>query len=856
MILVKTDKSKYKKGVALIFALFTIVVLCAISTTVTALAVNNSHDTKRFNANEYVLHAANWGIEAAINYMGVWNGSSLTCALSQNGLHVKKKSLTSTDLTKFGVDTSKLSGSIGTVSLLTFHDGSVDGNPHRLNDNLNHNFLVGVVVVELKYDNNQPSIYHLRSIAKMTDEGNNDYSDLLRVGRLSNCTTRVVEADVREQTASDFMHFIENARSWDANGVDLSGRGWIQYADGSSNTRKTQNMELARSAVLLPENYSENGKLYVSGHSSDTTDLAKQVLRGQYDGRLGFFAGDGSTGPQSSKYTFTDDVTTRYGVDKYAYRTRGNHADVGIGKSTVLGMMQGNWNTGDSSLGLDSGYKMPQERVKWYDKNGNLREGTFFDKTNYLISTDTSTGKKAVQIRIGSNLRNETVYNINSIAGNYSTDKCPDVAQAVSGTTVSNSPTFATVRVEVKGNTCRILKYNSAVSKSTGEYVENITPGGGTININKIKQGVISVEGGNVEIVEVSSFPGGNAFGTVVDGGNSMANALKSELTVVTDVDKCRDMSLNRGYDYNDPEITKGWGYNSSAGGWNNNTDSSVYSSVARKYLDWLDEALNGGYTLTSDTRRELESLANSSAYRAPYSSQSLKDTIAKAKEIVEQSKTDVTNSKNGEYTAGTLPDNLPEVNINYSNSDVSNKVLWPTPANRAIEREGNIVIGSDLRQSGDGSSLGLIAKNFIYLNDRNYDVNGKRELCVDGVLMSYDHSVQFDWNNLTNNGNLNNHRGLDDSGFSGEKIEEKDSSGKKNIVYKNIRKFTLNGSIVGGFLDCEGDTYGRGYFYQNFKHDDRLLYHLPPHFPTFSTDSTVSIQYILLSYKDNGALQ
>ena len=64
------DTKRARRGVALIFALFTIAILFSISTTVVALSMHHRQDSQVMSYNDAALQAANWGLEAAINYMG------------------------------------------------------------------------------------------------------------------------------------------------------------------------------------------------------------------------------------------------------------------------------------------------------------------------------------------------------------------------------------------------------------------------------------------------------------------------------------------------------------------------------------------------------------------------------------------------------------------------------------------------------------------------------------------------------------------------------------------------------------------------------------------------------------------
>ena len=161
---------------------------------------------------------------------------------------------------------------------------------------------------------------------------------------------------------------------------------------------------------------------------------------------------------------------------------------------------------------------------------------------------------------------------------------------------------------------------------------------------------------------------------------------------------------------------------------------------------------------------------------------------------------------------------------------------------------------------------MGIVAKNYILLNDKS--LNSKKTqskqdvLRVDAVLMSMDHSVQFDWNNLAaNNAELE---------YGGRSYKNERERGKtlyqaltsnRDISNKGAgaRTFQLNGAIVSGFLDVEGDTNGRGYYVQSFKHDENLRYNLPPIFPRWKVgefaERGVFGDWMITAYEDKGAI-
>lgn len=791
-----TRKPRVKKGVALIFALFTIAILFSISTTVVALSLHDSRATRVANYNDAALHAANWGIEAAINYMGQpglnfnpsdpevgatsqwvnWASTSfgtgrnlvLTDGVKNlalnNQVNVKVSSLSGTQLKKdFGLD---YSGKIlGEDRWQSDHDGrgsdsrlinfmNINGN-YRLKLGNGDNYAeVEVVCTEFRYPNsNQPSQYQLLSVAKVfADDGRVADKDRVPLA------TRVVEARVRESVACDFMHFIQNARSWDALGVNL-GPSKTAYDRETESGR-----DIARSAVFLPEGYIETGRLRVDGYA-DNDPEGNEVKRYLHnykgtalDGKLAFFSPDGF---KTNKYIFQGDVTTAQSSKNYEYRNRkgGEVKTFAQGNKSTKNLFNGSLRDGVTPLGL------PQIETYYDDVNRTLNKGD---------------GKTKMVFKIASS---NSVNQASDIKASKTVGKCPDIAQAM--TTVerdgkkvsvpSATPTFATVRVEIKGNEVKVLKYNSALTRINPinkeveidpDYVEVLKQR----NISDIRAGIISVEGGNVEVVNVKEFNGSGLSNDYIDSSKTSGNGLlNGALTVVANVNTARDNSLN-----------------GRRGG------SALYSDKARQFYE-----------------------------KNPY--------------------------------VNVPPFSQQQLGIGSSNV----KSIWPTPANSAIEREGNVILASDIAYDSSfnkGTSklptLGVVAKNYVLLNDKSVNSRvkntpeKKNQLRIDAVLMSMDHSVQFDWNNMAANSTRNYQ----------ELIANRDIKNSKSY-----RTFKLNGAIVSGFLDTEGDTNGRGYYDQKFSHDENLRYNLPPCFPrwdigTFAGKGIFG-DWMITAYEDKGAI-
>lgn len=169
----------------------------------------------------------------------------------------------------------------------------------------------------------------------------------------------------------------------------------------------------------------------------------------------------------------------------------------------------------------------------------------------------------------------------------------------------------------------------------------------------------------------------------------------------------------------------------------------------------------------------------------------------------------------------------------------------WPKPPEH-LEREGNLSIIGDMVHSKESpSTLGIISKNHIFLNDMSFKKNNPLE--VEAALMSYSHSVQFDWDNFSRN-TLGKNVNLNDP------LNRIDFKKK----YKN-GTFKLKGSIISKYADVEADIYGRGYPTQQMGQDLDMKNLLPPHFPSWSKahpQKNAIIKFLIISYEDMGSFQ
>lgn len=174
-----------------------------------------------------------------------------------------------------------------------------------------------------------------------------------------------------------------------------------------------------------------------------------------------------------------------------------------------------------------------------------------------------------------------------------------------------------------------------------------------------------------------------------------------------------------------------------------------------------------------------------------------------------------------------------------------SNDPFWPPP-NAKVEREGNIVVASDIRKKdGAASVLGLTAENYILLSDRTQGEKPvANELTVEGVLTSFEHSLQLDWDNTSHN------RSKDAAGIAGHNAMMRPGFNGK---------ISLKGSMLAPYSNVEGDLQGRGYPRQEFLHDQDLENWAPPYQPrtllSEYPNDQIAIGWKIISFTDRSSL-
>lgn len=211
------------------------------------------------------------------------------------------------------------------------------------------------------------------------------------------------------------------------------------------------------------------------------------------------------------------------------------------------------------------------------------------------------------------------------------------------------------------------------------------------------------------------------------------------------------------------------------------------------------------------------------------------------------------------------------------------NRLYYPPPK-PGVEREGNVVVGSDLTYAENKPSvLGLVSQNFIMLNDRNYAAElPNPTMKVDAALFSFEHSVQFDWDNTAGNPDFLSKREIQKNLVGLVGLEGDPGTPPQAIVTKSGRTFVardsrilnaqgkieLRGSVTSRFADVEGaylqmsNTHAGQTYTANphFGYTDQSLFNypyqthvLPPNFPRYNLTNS-QIPFTVENYVDRGA--
>jgi len=536
-------------------------------------------------------------------------------------------------------------------------------------------------------------------------------------------------------------------------------------------------------AVGIADNFSANGPITIDGNSDYATETS---------GNINFFG--------------TDNVhfygPTTINGDENLYPT-------GTTQETIDGIFQGGLTTEQTSMGLPQkeGYMTAD-----VDGNGNIsnsekgsavrlaqdKSGTNPGGQSYVTAyyrCGDNSGLSTPSGTIGHSSASDpeqwmgeyglpdTAANRNYMASNVPADVEFD------GEMLNSKPGFATYTVEFyKDGTV-------TVSKKTA-YTGVTTTLLNRVGIDRFKNGILYFEGGNVEVKNAEYNGGVNGQLTIVNSEDPYREAIKYEV-------RTSDGSTLTQYATEEK-------------------NRQVYPSNPDMWVP-------GKIGLTGDTEiKSVKQVYSNSSIYVSYDDSRLPQRVDPE-----------TGDLTGEF------DRVPPYYVNGKwvwpgESSINNTVSnVPTADGNTIgvyndlEREGNITLGANLTYTNAGNNaLGIIAKNYILINDDNVSATNP-ELTVNAVLMSFDHSLQFDDVNM---------------------------SGKDTwISQPNMNgNFNFTGSNISAFADVESKIDGTGYTTQTLMYDQNLKNTLPPNFPRWDItqmDPNVVMEFVILSYQDKGAI-
>ena len=826
-------RNNKERGVALAFALMTVLLLMTLSTTVVGLSMRHARSGVENDFTQEALYAADWYTNAALDYLkqpgavvrtSPWGfanpyADTVTLATSSSTPKTPSTALNRSDVTphvdelsdskrgEYGLDTSNPNkgyilrfSKTGKNPLVYFPQDASDPTADFL---LNDSFAVCDVAIEkvepkteLYNTKTTPGYYHLVIHSRVYDGSMRDTISSIqsdtktKVGideypKEGLLATRVIDVQARIESPLDYLHIIQDGRSWRAQGLNLDGGSsslFDRFLSDTSNYQKYLNNGL--NICGFPDGYQENGRLRIDGG----TRMGRSQIEKVYGANSKIYI-DGSANFFGNAH-FNDEFTQRYSSGSISYAKN---------LGSLENVFEGGLNDSQDSIGLPQSGENAN-----YDSNTGKRISKAYNERKTYQKYARSVGKtftvggtpgstavnagadntaKQNLVAIGSkkiNCTDKDLSNTSWVPDVYSAGSEDDVRPSFAKyvITLGEKKESATASSQSDGDFITITKENPGLpghSEFIGSYKLSDKNG-------PIKNGVIAVQGGNVEVRSKT-----NNKGEPV--------AFNQELTIVADVEANREDSLNY---YNAPNSN----YTGTAPSTiRSNNKNSLYSDGARQFFDEHPKEYFDTLGLTGNDR-----------VMPPYSCKQLYEMAEKDSKL-------------------SYLKNDPVIKEHRTDA---NAYIWPTPTSEATEREGNVFITSDIKcgtAAGKRGAVGIVAKNYVSLNDKTVakkstDNVSAQTLNIEAMLFSFDKSVQFDWTN--------------DAGNS-----------KFSILQKNAkdRQFNLVGCVVSSNLDIEGSDEGVGYLKQK-ELSNISLKNMPPYIPAYSEGEG---RWVIISYKDTG---
>jgi hypothetical protein len=781
VLLMKTCGSGIAKrrGVALIATLFTVAVVLILGLSFLVLSISENRNSRLEKESAMALQLARSGAELMMNYM--------SCNRANFGDKQSKPIWVLED--QFTGLPCKLAEYPNPSDPLIFRETNdlaeeLKFNVTRAWDEQKSAYFYDVTITpdrKLDPDGNYLGRIQLRVIQARFAQGQPQQFVLNSVGRIYRhgdslpVAARQVEYRVREKAAMDNLMFMQNHRAYDmvGNGVPPPNA-----SDGTNN------------ASGIPAGYVARGSVVIDGGS----DFAYETA-----GNYQFFSTDG--------VQFLGSVSINQADNLYPEGTSQEKIDslfrggILTGQPTVgLPHKEGYMNSdldGNGSLTLS---EQGRSAMMAMDSSGTNPKGEGYVKAFWKHGDNS--GFTTPPGKIG----HSRAPSPETWSGEYGADPedphdnmAVDVPADVEfdGTLANKNPGFATFLLELYDQDGTGMFTLKKITRYTNKEIILMKD----VKISLLKNGILYFEGGNVDVKGTC-----NGQLTVVSAESPYREAFAYDVKLEGVAEPIRQYaSIEQNMNV----------YPGSSNYW-------VPGKINNARIEWVRQAF-------SKTNDYDPSLPNSDYIYLPYDDPRLPLRVDPATGNVSGEF-----PREGPYKIGgrwVWPGNdmIRHSVTNLTADDGGKTGLFQNP-----EKEGNAILGGNLDYSvGGGNVLGIIAKNFILINDDSATAVNPI-INIRAVLMSFDHSLQFDDVNLAGKSTW-----ISTPGMRG--------------------RFNFIGSIISQYADVEGKIDGTGYTVQNFAWDTNLTNNLPPNFPHWDItmhDPQTIMDFVILSYQDKGSLK
>lgn len=751
----RDKRSKHRHGVALIIALFTVFAVLTMGVTYIGISLTNSRASAGYEKEAMIVSFANSGIEFALNYMGNpgnWENSKLTYnGVQGNGVFCLQprpdSPYTTPDMgTLFPTVKVERMASDSEFYRQEYHDnnsGWIEDRARIISTQPNLPAL-GIMANQNYFGDWKILIYpEAESGSGETYKFNTNFRVVVRAriyGGSDPASSNVIASrEVMARVSNEFPGSIyQNIRAYDA-------AGGYHYPNKS---------ECTHDAVFIAEDFKWDGGIRVDGSAGNRTNYETGTSSTNEDDaywgvpqKTTTFShnGSGSDGwvstnddtSGSMKIDTLGDLTTS-DSDRWPKfngkvitnkGTGASDADV----STGMNYTDTNSRTQVRGIQVDSGDSSMTSHttdIFQYAKDPYEIGVPSMDVTDSLWKTTDGEHKLGYHDTATGSTENGYFHNITSTSGAGKWYQSVNGDELVpDASTAFTTPAVPTFRITMSSMTNGKTNYNIqkyVKSQTTGEFVASGSPNNFQSDDDDWQK-VIYVRGGNVQVVGGKD---NDSVGTPTDGdGSDTEGNVTVPTTVVADSNVERDAAIQQAIDNPDGH------YGSTSTGYFDSrlTTANLWDPVAGRYVYscYKQEGESAG-TIIDCTKNAEEKTPI--WYNREYST-------------LESAKT----AHPGSYW------------------------VFPAEANVNAKMEGNLSVIGDLtyNKNMDSPSLGLAAKNHVYLNDmkhpsmsnmtqsqlESYENNSEtaahkelRTLELNATVASKYHSMQMDFFNFNCN--------------------------------------------------------------------------------------------------------